>query len=158
MDATANDANAWGAGLKRLLALQAAWEQALQRSGAANLQTARVAQLEEDCLTVYTPSTAARAKLQFLEGELLSYMQSRGWQVNAILYRVQGIDATIANNALAARTSPATSWPAALCPPRQKISANDPPDSFKAALAGLQQQAALARVADVARLAKNRKK
>lgn len=141
LDSASPSSTAWAAGLKRLLALQADWELALDQTGAARLKSARVAQLEESRLTVCVASTASRAKLQFLEGELLSQMQTRGWQINAITYRVQGIDVTIANSAKAPGNSRSRSPDDDSANLRKKVGADIQPDSFKQAMAVLKSQA-----------------
>jgi hypothetical protein len=104
----------------QLLALEQDWQQAAANavstrplSGAAphKLPTvhSHIATMNNGELVVLVQSAATRAKLQLNSPELLTSLQAKGWQINAIRYQVQATNsAPAAQPARAGRVLTAT--------------------------------------------------
>lgn len=130
LEPSGGEALAWTAELKRLLAFQVDWEGALFAVGASTRVTARAVKIQNLIAIIQVSSAASRSRLQFLGPELLTYLQSRGWQLNTIEYRIQGMEVSVQGKSLTPPNGESL-----------RASTHNAPDAFKQALAELRAHA-----------------
>ena len=130
LEPSGEQALAWTAELKRLLAFQVDWEGALFAVGASSRVTARAVKIQNPIAIIQVSSAASRSRLQFLGPELLAYLQSRGWQLNTIEYRIQGMEVSVQGKSLTPSNVESL-----------RASTHNAPDAFKQALAELRAHA-----------------
>jgi|GEM_PF-6117524 len=130
----AADGPGWAAELKRLLVFQSDWESALASVGVNTRVVARAIKIHGGIALIQVNSAAARSRLQFLGPELLSYLQTRGWQLHAIEYHIQA-SASFTEEMSVKRTSLDS----------LQASTHIAPEDFKKALSQLRSHAAVAK-------------
>lgn len=142
LQATAGGAPAWAAELKRLLVFQSDWESALADVGVNTRVSARAIKIHGDTALIEVNSAATRSRLQFLGPELLSYLQTCGWQLKAIEYHIQASLSFTEEKSVKHKTSDSL-----------QASTHIVPEDFKKALSQLRSQASIVKA-----LSKNKQK